>query len=227
MPLLIVEDDRKIAAFVRHGLIQAGFEVDYADNGEDGLNCLLRQPYEAAVVDIMLPRRDGLALVMKAREAGVRTPIIYLSAKREVEDRIQGLRAGGDDYLTKPFAFSELLARIQALIRRSAGAAEPTRLTVNDLDLDIVKRQVFRRGVEINLQPREFAVLELLMRHQGNAVSKAMLIERVWGYHFDPETSLVETTISRLRTRLNEAFPGHPDPIRTLRGVGYVLGTRS
>jgi two-component system OmpR family response regulator len=226
MRLLIVEDDHKIAAFVIEGLRQAGFGVDHADNG-DGLACLLRQPYDAAVVDIMLPGRSGLALVKQARETGVRTPIIYLSAKREVEDRIQGLQAGGDDYLTKPFALAELLARIQALIRRSAGTAEPTRLVVGDLELDLVKRRVTRKGRDIVLQPREFAVLELLMRHKGSAVSKVMLIERVWGYHFDPETSLVETTISRLRTRINEACPELPEPIRTLRGVGYVLDARS
>lgn len=223
MRLLIIEDDQKIATFVVQGLRQAGFEVDHARNGNDGLGYLLNQPYDAAVVDIMLPGQDGLSLVIKARESGVRTPIIYLSAKREVEDRILGLQAGGDDYLTKPFAFSELLARLQALIRRSVGTAEPTRFSVGNLEMDLVKRRVFRQGREINLQPREFGVLELLMRHKGNAISKVMLIERVWGYNFDPETTLVETTISRLRTRLSEDFPGQPELIRTLRGVGYIL----
>ncbi len=223
MKLLIVEDDRKIAAFLKQGLTQAGFDVDHAESGDTGLEAMLRQPYDAAVVDIMLPGLDGLTVVTRAREAGVRTPIIYLSARRELEDRILGLQSGGDDYLTKPFAFSELLARVQALIRRAGGVAEPLRLSAADLEMDLVKRRVTRRGKEIPLQPREFAVLEVLMRHKGNAVSKVMLIERVWGYHFDPATTLVETTVSRLRSRLVEALPEGPELIRTLRGVGYVL----
>ena len=225
MRTLIIEDDRKIASFVIQGLKQAGFDVDHAVDGADGLARLVQQPYDVAVVDIMLPVRDGVSLVQEARALGVCTPIIYLSAKREVADRISGLQAGGDDYLTKPFAFSELLARIQALIRRSTGRAEPTRLVIGDLELDIVKRRVTRQGREIPLQPREYAVLECLMRHPGSVVSKVMLIEHVWEYSFDPETSVVETTMSRLRAKLNEGLPGGPDLIHTIRGVGYVLGT--
>jgi two-component system OmpR family response regulator len=223
MRTLIIEDDRKIAAFVVQGLRQAGFEVEHAMNGLDGLTLLKERRFDVAVVDIMLPGLDGLSLVQEARAASVSTPIIYLSAKREVEDRVKGLQAGGDDYMTKPFAFSELLARIQALMRRVAGGVEPTRLTCRDIEMDILKRRVTRRGREIALQPREFAVLEYLMRHKGSVVSKVMLIEHVWEYSFDPETSVVETTVSRLRSRLNEGFETAADPIRTLRGVGYVL----
>jgi two-component system OmpR family response regulator len=223
MRTLIIEDDKKIAAFVVQGLRQAGFEVAHALDGLEGLAMLKQQHFDVAVVDIMLPRLDGLTLVKEARAAGVSVPIIYLSAKREVDDRIKGLQAGGDDYMTKPFAFSELLARIQALLRRVAGGAEPTRLTCRDIDMDLVRRRVTRHGREIPLQPREFAVLEYLLRHKGSVVSKVMLIEHVWEYSFDPETSVVETTVSRLRSRLNDGFDVAADPIRTLRGVGYLL----
>lgn len=223
MRTLIIEDDRKIAAFVIQGLKQAGFEVEHALDGQEGLDLLKQRRFDVAVVDIMLPRLDGLSLVREARSNGVCVPIIYLSAKREVEDRIMGLQAGGDDYLTKPFAFSELLARIQALLRRATGGVEPTRLTCRDIEMDVLKRRVTRRGREVPLQPREFAVLEYLLRQKGCVVSKVMLIEHVWEYSFDPETSVVETTVSRLRSRLNEGFDPGDDPIRTLRGVGYLL----
>lgn len=221
--LLVVEDDDKIAAFILEGLRQSGYSVDHAANGMQGLAQLREREYDAAVIDIMLPQLDGVSLVEQARQAGVRTPIIYLSAKREVEDRIRGLQAGGDDYLTKPFAAAELLARIQALIRRSQGMAEPVCLIVGDLVLDLARRHVTRSGKDILLQPREFRLLAYLMRHKGNVVSKTMLIEHVWEYNFDPETSVIETTMSRLRSKLNEGFAGKPELIRTLRGVGYVL----
>jgi two-component system OmpR family response regulator len=223
MRTLIIEDDRKIAAFVVQGLKQAGFEVEHALDGQEGLDLLKQRRFDVAVVDIMLPRLDGLSLVREARSHGVCVPIIYLSAKREVEDRIKGLQAGGDDYLTKPFALSELLARIQALLRRATGGVEPTRLTCRDIEMDVLKRRVTRRGREVPLQPREFAVLEYLLRQKGCVVSKVMLIEHVWEYSFDPETSVVETTVSRLRSRLNEGFDPGDDPIQTLRGVGYLL----
>ena len=227
MRLLVVEDDEKIASFVIKGLKQAGYTVDWAADGESGLGRLLRDPYDAAVVDVMLPFRDGLTLVQSARRSGVATPIIVLSARREVDDRVRGLQAGADDYLGKPFAFSELLARIQALVRRAAGAVEPVRLVAGDLEMDIVKRRVTRAGREIALQPREFALLEYLLRQQDNIVSKISLMEHVWDYSFDPETSVVETTVSRLRTKLNAGRRAESDLIQTVRGIGYVLTAKS
>lgn len=223
MRLLVVEDDEKIASFVVKGLRQAGFTVDWAPDGEIGLSRLLRDTYDAAVVDIMLPYRDGLSLVQSARRSGVATPIIFLSAKREVDDRVRGLQAGADDYLVKPFAFSELLARVQALVRRATGTSEPIRLVAGDLEMDVLRRRVTRAGREIALQPREFTLLEYLMRQQGSVVSKISLMEHVWDYSFDPETSVVETTVSRLRAKLNEGRSPEADLIQTVRGIGYVL----
>lgn len=228
MHILVIEDDEKIASFVLKGLKQAGHQASRAGDGEIGLARLRSEAHDAAVVDIMLPRLDGLTLVQRARQAGVTTPIIFLSARREVDDRIRGLGAGGDDYLVKPFAFSELLARIQALVRRATGALEPVRLSVDALEMDLVKRLVTWHGREIGLQPREFALLEYLLRNKGSVVSKIMIMEHVWDYGFDPETSLVETTVSRLRAKLNEGCEGDRSSagelIRTVRGVGYVLG---
>ena len=226
MRLLVVEDDEKIASFVIKGLTQAGFTVDSAPHGEGGLERLLGGGYDAAVIDIMLPIRDGLSVVESARRHGVATPIIFLSARRAVDDRIRGLQAGADDYLVKPFAFSELLARIQALIRRASGAAEPVRLVAGDLEMDVPRRRVTRAGREIVLQPREFALLEYLMRHPGAVVSKASLMEHVWDYSFDPETSVVETAVSRLRAKLGDTRLGETEPIQTVRGIGYVLPPR-
>jgi two-component system OmpR family response regulator len=220
MRILVIEDDEKIASFVMKGLKQAGHEVDLACDGELGLARLRGASHDAAVVDIMLPHLDGLTLVQQARHGGVTTPIIFLSARRELDDRICGLGAGGDDYLVKPFAFSELLARLQALVRRATGALEPVRLAAGDLEMDLVKRRVLWRGRDIPLQPREFTLLEYLLRNKGRVVSKVMIMEHVWDYGFDPETSLVETTVSRLRGKLLEGA----DLIETVRGVGYVLG---
>lgn len=220
MRILVIEDDEKIASFIVKGLKQAGHQTDLACDGQIGLSHLRATAHDAAVVDIMLPYLDGLTLVQRARQAGVTTPIIFLSARRELDDRIRGLGAGGDDYLVKPFAFSELLARLQALVRRSKGVLEPVHLSACDLEMDLVKRRVIWRGQEINLQPREFKLLEFLLRNKGNVVSKVMIMEHVWDYGFDPETSLVETTVSRLRGKLLEAA----DLIETVRGVGYVLG---
>jgi two-component system, OmpR family, response regulator len=225
--ILVIEDDEKIASFVVKGLRQAGHTADLASDGEIGLARLRGGPYDAAVVDIMLPRLDGLTLVQRARQTGVITPIIFLSARREVDDRIRGLGAGGDDYMVKPFAFSELLARLQALVRRATGAMEPVRLAAGELEMDLVKRLVTWHGREIGLQPREFALLEYLLRNKNSVVSKIMIMEHVWDYGFDPETSLVETTVSRLRAKLNEGGEGDRtsagELIRTVRGVGYVL----
>ena len=227
MRLLVIEDDEKIASFLVKGLKQAGHTVDWATDGDTGLVRLRHERYDAAVVDIMLPFRDGLSTVQSARRAGVTTPIIFLSARREIDDRIRGLQAGGDDYLVKPFAFSELLARIEALVRRATGMAEPVRLTAGDLEMDLVKRRVTRGGREVALQPREFALLEHLLRNKGQAVSKISLMEHVWDYSFDPETSVVETTVSRLRAKLNESGAGDADLIRTVRGIGYVLSPKT
>lgn len=224
MRVLVIEDDEKIASFVVKGFRQAGHEVAWAADGESGFTRLREPGWEVAVVDIMLPYRDGLSLVRDARASGIATPIIFLSAKRELDDRILGLQVGGDDYLVKPFAFSELLARVQALARRARGVVEPVRLAEGELEMDLVKRKVTRSGREVVLQPREFALLEYLLRNKGSVVSKITLMEHVWDYSFDPETSVVETTVSRLRNKLSEGFDAEPELIRTVRGVGYVLG---
>lgn len=221
MRILVVEDDEKIASFVVKGLKQAGFAVDHANNGEDGLHLAATAPYDAAVVDIMLPRLDGLTLIEELRRRRIATPVIILSAKRAVDDRVKGLQVGGDDYLTKPFAFSELLARVQALLRRTTGSGEPTRLTIGDLTLDLLAREVTRGGQRLDLQPREFALLEYLMRNAGRPVSKTLILEHVWDYTFDPQTNVVDVLISRLRNKVDRDFP--EKIIQTIRGVGYVL----
>ncbi|MBT8366928.1 MAG: response regulator transcription factor, partial [Deltaproteobacteria bacterium] len=186
MRLLLVEDDAKIAQFIANGLREAGFAVDHAANGEDGLHLALTEPYDIAVVDLMLPKVDGLTLIEEVRRNNINTPVLILSAKRSVDDRVRGLKTGSDDYLVKPFAFSELLARVQALIRRSTRATAPSELKVADLQLDLDKRKVFRADQEIFLQPLEFSLLEYLMRNTGRVVSKTMIMEHVWDYHFDP-----------------------------------------
>lgn len=221
MRVLLVEDDKKVASFIIKGLKQGGFAVDHATNGEDGLHLGLHEPYDAAIVDIMLPKLDGLSMIDEMRRNKVNTPVIILSAKRSVEDRVKGLRSGGDDYLIKPFAFSELLARIQALIRRAAGVTESTRLKVGNLSMDLLSREVTRQGKRIDLQPREFALLEYLMRNAGRVVSKTMIMEHVWDYNFDPETNVVEARIYRLREKIEIGF--EKKLIHTIKGVGYVL----
>ena len=219
MRILVIEDDSKIASFVANGLKQSGFAVDHAVNGEDGLARAQVIEYDAAVVDVMLPKLDGLALVKELRARKVRTPVLFLSAKASVEDRVRGLQAGGDDYLPKPFAFSELLARIQALIRRASQAPESTRLSVGDLTLDLLTREVERAGRKIELQPREFALLEYLMRNANRPVTKTMILEHIFDYSFDPQTNVVDVLVHRLRSKvdLEKAM------IHTIRGVGYVL----
>jgi two-component system OmpR family response regulator len=221
MRMLLVEDDKKIASFVMKGLQQAGFAVDHASDGESGLHLALTAPYDAAIIDIMLPKLDGLQLIEELRRQKINTPVLILSAKRSVDDRVRGLQKGGDDYLTKPFAFAELLARVQALIRRAHGSVEPTSLTMGDLSLDLLSRKVLRSGKQLDLQPREFALLEYLMRHAGQVVSKTMIMEHVWDYHFDPETNVVEARVCRLRDKVDRAFD--KKLIHTIRGVGYVL----
>lgn len=219
--VLLVEDDRTIADFVAKGLREAGFAVDLATDGRAGLEQALAVRHDAAIVDVMLPQMDGLALIDALRAREVRTPVLILSAKRSVDDRVRGLQAGGDDYLTKPFAFAELLARVQALIRRATGAAEPTRLTVGDLSLDLLTRKVQRGSGAIDLRPREFALLEYLMRNAGRVVSKTSILSHVWGYDFDPNTNVVDVLVSRLRDRVDRPFPAKL--LHTVRGVGYVL----
>lgn len=221
MRVLIVEDDIKIATFISKGLKQAGFAVDHAVDGESGLHLALHEPYDAAVIDIMLPKLDGLNLITEMRRCKVNTPVLILSAKQSVGDRVKGLQAGSDDYLIKPFAFSELLARIQALIRRTTGTTESTRLMVGDLIMDLLARKVTRSGKHIDLQAREFALLEFLIRNAGRAVSKTMIMEHVWDYNFDPETNVIEARMCRLREKIEEGFD--KKLIHTIRGVGYVL----
>jgi two-component system, OmpR family, response regulator len=221
MRLLLVEDDEKIASFVKKGFKAEGFAVDYAADGQSGLDLALSEPYDAAVVDIMLPGLDGLSLIGRLRREKVMTPVIILSAKSSIDDRVKGLQTGGDDYLSKPFAFSELLARVQALIRRASGAQEPTRLSCGELSIDMMTREVRRDGVTINLQPLEYALLEYLMRNTGRVVSKTMIMEHVWDYHFDPQTNVVEARICRLRDKVDKGFADKL--IHTIRGVGYVL----
>jgi two-component system OmpR family response regulator len=221
MRILLVEDDLKIASFIVKGLRAAGYAVDHATDGGEGLHLALTQPYDTAIVDIMLPKLDGLALIERMRKEKVNTPVIILSAKDSIDDRVKGLQTGGDDYLTKPFAFSELLARVQALIRRASGLAEPTRLTIGDLSMNLVTRDVARRGRKIELKPIEFSLLEYLMRSTGRVVSKTMIMEHVWDYNFDPQTNVVEARICRLRDKIDRGFD--KKLIYTVRGVGYVL----
>lgn len=225
MRILIVEDDKQTALFISKGLKQEGFAVDLASDGEDGLHLALTEPYDAAVIDIMLPKLDGLTLIDEMRRNGIQTPVIVLSAKSSVDDRIKGLQAGGDDYLVKPFAFSELVARLQALIRRATRQDEPTSLSVGNLEMDLVRRKVFRKGIQIDLQPKEFALLEYLMRNVGRVVSKTMIMEHVWDYNFDPRSTVVEARVCRLRDKVDRPFGNNL--IHTVRGVGYVLEERA
>jgi len=224
MRVLLIEDDDRTADFVAKGYQQAGYAVDRAANGVDGLLMASHTPYDIAVIDIMLPRLDGLTIIEKLREQKLRLPIIVVSAKKSIDDRILGLQSGSDDYLVKPFAFSELLARTQALLRRVNQIAEPMTLQVDDLSMDVVRRKVFRAGQEIDLQHREFALLEYLMRNAGRVVSKAMIMEHVWDYNFDPETNVVESRICRLRDKIDRSFSHQL--IHTVRGVGYLLEAR-
>ena len=221
MRILVVEDDRSIAEFVAAGFRQEGFTIDVADNGVDGLELASAEPYDAAIVDVMLPRLDGLSLVTALRRAGVNTPVLFLSARRSVDDRVKGLQGGDDDYLTKPFAFPELLARVQALTRRGPLAMESSELVVADLRVDRLTRRVERAGVPIDVRPREFALLEFLMRHSGKVVSKTMIVSHVWSYSFDTGTNAVDVLVHRLRDKIDKQF--EPKLLHTVRGVGYVL----
>lgn len=221
MRVLLIEDDEKMAGFVRKGLKEEGFTVAHAADGESGLHIALTETFDAAIVDIMLPGMDGLAIIDEIRRQRMRLPVLILSAKRSVDERVRGLRAGGDDYLTKPFAFSELVARLQALVRRSQDTAESSLIEVGTLRIDLARRMVTRDGRKIDLPPREFALLVYLARNTGRVVSKTMIMEQVWDYNFDPQTNVVESRMCRLRDKLDRGFDR--PLLHTVRGVGYVL----
>lgn len=221
MKILLIEDDIKIAEFIQKGLTASGFAVDMAHTGKDGYDYASTQSYDTLVIDIMLPEMDGISLIHKIRGKHINTPIIVLSARNRVDDRIKGLEAGADDYLTKPFSFSELLARIHALIRRASNITDPVALSYKDLRLDIVKREVKRNETVIELQPLEFSLLEYLLRNKERVVSKTMIMEHVWNYNFDPMTNVVEARICKLRDKIDKEF--ETKLIHTVRGVGYVL----
>lgn len=221
MRILVVEDDKTIADFILQGLKEAGFAVDYAADGKEGLYLATTESFDAAVVDIMLPKLDGLSLISEMRNKRIKIPTIILSAKRSVEDRVKGLETGSDDYLVKPFAFSELLARIQALIRRTSPGDEPVRFHVDTLEVDLLKRRVRRDNKPIDLQPKEFSLLEYLLRNRGRVLSKTLLLEHIWDYGFNPQTNVVDVLVCRLRNKIDKGFK--KKLIHTIRGVGYVL----
>jgi len=221
MKILLLEDDAKIASFVAKGLREAGYAVDVSINGEEGLGLARQNGYDAAVVDVMLPKLDGLTVIERWRTEGLKLPVLILSAKRSLDDRIKGLQRGGDDYLTKPFSFAELMARLQALIRRAGSGTVVTSLSYADLKMDLLTREVWRGTVKIDLQAREFLLLEYLLRNQNKVVSKTMILEHVWNYHFDPQTNVVDVLVCRLRNKIDRDF--EPKLIHTLRGAGYSL----
>jgi two-component system OmpR family response regulator len=221
MRILVIEDDLEAAAYVVKGLRESGHIVDHAADGDEGLNLALSGSFDVLIVDRMLPKRDGLSVVSTLRMESVRTPALFLSALGEVDDRIMGLKAGGDDYLTKPYAFAELLARIEVLVRRSNPDQVRTKLQVGDLEVDLLARKVSRAGQDIDLQPREFRLLEYLMKHAGQVVTRTMLLENVWEYHFDPQTNVIDVHISRLRAKIDKNFK--QPLLHTIRGAGYSL----
>ena len=221
MRILVIEDDSEARAFVAKGLREHGHVVDTSGDGKEGLFMALEAPYDVVVLDRMLPGLDGLSIVQTMRSSGNVTPVLILSALGEVSDRVEGLRRGGDDYLTKPFAFSELLARLEALARRQDAPDTPTSLRVGDLEMDLLARRVTRSGRAIDLKPREFQLLEFLLRHAGQVVTRTMLLEKVWDYHFDPQTNVIDVHISRLRGKIDRDFD-YP-LLHTVRGAGYVL----
>lgn len=221
MRLLIIEDDQEVARYLVKGLKESGHTVDHAGDGKEGLFLAMNENYDAMIVDRMLPGLDGLSIVESIRKAGRKTPVLFLSALGEVDERVRGLKAGGDDYLTKPFAFAELLARLDALARRGGGPVPATTLKAADLEMDLLARTVKRAGKMIDLQPREFRLLEFLMRHAGHVVTRTMLLESVWDYHFDPQTNVIDVHISRLRQKIDKGFDR--PLLHTIRGAGYSL----
>lgn len=221
MRVLIIEDDNNVADYVAKGLKESGFKVDRAEDGKQGLVMATTETYDALVVDRMLPHVDGLTIIQTLRAADDNTPVLILSALGEVDDRVKGLKAGGDDYLVKPFAFAELLARIEAILRRQESSNTQTRLKVADLEMDLLAHKVTRAGQNFNLQPREYKLLEYLMRHAGQVVTRTMLLENVWDYHFDPQTNVIDVHISRLRQKIDKGFD--KQLLTTVRGAGYML----
>ncbi|MDH3637436.1 MAG: response regulator transcription factor [Gammaproteobacteria bacterium] len=221
MRILIIEDDQETASYIIKGLRESGHVVDHAAVGKTGLLMAGTESYDALIVDRMLPEMNGLSIVKALRGAGNHTPVLFLSALGEVDDRVSGLRAGGDDYLVKPFAFSELLARLEALDRRKTSESTVTVLRVGDLEMDLLRRTVTRGGKPINLQPREFRLLEYLLRHSGQVVTRTMLLEKVWDYHFDPQTNIIDVHISRLRSKIDKEFD--TPLLHTVRGAGYIV----
>ena len=224
MRSLVVEDDLEAQRYLVQGLKESGHVVDDAADGDLGLSLALSRPYDVAIIDRMLPKMDGLGVVAEMREHGNTTPVLFLSALSEVDDRVKGLKAGGDDYLTKPYAFVELLARVDALMRRRSPVTVKTRLQVGDLDLDLLTRAAKRGDQMIDLQPREFRLLEYLMRHAGQVVTRTMLLESVWEYHFDPQTNVIDVHISRLRAKIDKGFD--TPLLHTRRGAGYMIRAR-
>jgi len=225
MRILVIEDDADTADYLMKGLAESGYIADRASDGREGLFLALGQNYDAMIVDRMLPGLDGLSIVQTLRGQGKRTPVLILSALGQVDDRVKGLRAGGDDYLTKPYAFSELLARLEAILRRGSVEAGQPRLKVADLEMDLLSRSVKRAGKPIELQPREFKLLEYLMRHAGQVVTRTMLLEGVWDYHFDPQTNVIDVHVSRLRQKIDRGFDR--PLLHTIRGAGYTLRPES
>jgi DNA-binding response OmpR family regulator len=225
MNVLVIEDDQVTADFILKGLRQEGYAATHATNGQEGYIHLCENHYDAAVVDIMMPVMDGLSLIDLMRRRKIMTPVLLLSAKNSVGDRVRGLQAGGDDYMVKPFAFSELVARLQSLVRRSQTITEPDQLRVSDLTMDLICRKVYRNGTEIVLQPRELALLEYFMRHKGRIISKTLIMEHVWDYNFDPQTNVVESRVCKLRGKLKTV--GGPELIHTIKGLGYICEARS
>jgi two-component system OmpR family response regulator len=221
MHILLIEDDAATASYAAKGLTEAGHVVDVVEDGKEGMVQSIQTPYDVMIVDRMLPSMDGLSIVKALRASGNKTPVLFLTAVSGVDDRVEGLDAGADDYLTKPFAFSELLARINALYRRPSASVEITHLRVADLELDLLARVARRSDQEIELQPREFTLLEVLMRNEGRVVSRTMLLEQVWDFHFDPKTSVVETHVSRLRSKIDKPFD--TSLLHTVRNLGYSL----
>jgi len=225
MKVLLVEDNERVSTFVRKGLSEAGYTIDHADNGRDGMFLAAGESYDAIVMDRMLPGDiDGLGIISALRKTGSRTPILILSALSDVDERIRGLQSGGDDYLVKPFAFGELLARLDALVRRAQGGNAVTALAVGDLTMNLLSRKVTRAGRNVTLQPREFKLLEYLMRHADQVVTRTMLLESVWDYHFDPQTNVVDVHVSKLRQKI-DAGEGRP-LLRTIRNAGYMLSAK-
>jgi len=221
MHILVIEDDKEAATYMIKGLSESGHLVEHAADGKTGLGQALTGDFDVMIIDRMLPERDGLSIIAAMRAAAINTPVLILSALGEVDDRVQGLHAGGDDYLTKPYAFSELLARIEALVRRRQPDSSTNKLQLLDLEIDLIKHKVKRAGKTINLQPREFRLLEYLMRHTGQVVSRTMLLEQVWDYNFDPQTNVIDVHISRLRNKIDKDFD--KPLLHTIRGAGYSL----